>query len=344
VIERFSKPLGAVQWYQSDAVDNETNLLNRQVRVETALAHSQPSAECLICGSPQTWEAGFDRNGIRFGLCTNCSHVNVNRTPSESFLQQIYGSDESPVYADEFTDGKMESEYWRVVDEIYLPKAEFLAQVLASEGLVDPLILDVGCGSGHFLNALLKAGFSNVRGVETLPKAVEAAHKMGLSGRVEVVTHEQSERLLRETDAQVITMMCVLPHLPQPTEALRSMAANPATQYTFQKLPMWSLATLIEAATPHRRARVLGQDHTNVFTRESLAWLENAVPMECVGQWWFGQDILDLLRRSMLAGTPEFAEQVSAQIAPALDNLQQAIDRERLSSELHAVWKFSTQP
>jgi SAM-dependent methyltransferase len=340
VLSRFSKPLSAVQWFQGDAIRLEDDLYARQNTVELALSNSPLRDCCLLCDTRQDWTDGFSRNGVVYAFCEHCGHVNLNRLPSENFFAGTYGSDESPVYSDEFTSGKMADNYWGVVDQIYVPKAQFLADVLDANGFGDAPVLDFGCGAGHFMQALLKVGFSTVEGLETMPKAVAAASEAGLSESVRLVRHDEYLAILANTSASVVSMMCVLPHLPDPVAALRSLGQNQSVKCTYQKIPMWSVATMIEAATPHRRARVLGQDHTNVFTRTSLEWLEEQVPMKRIGEWWFGQDILDLVRRAALAGNEGFSRQVLKAAAPELDSLQASIDEARLSSELHAVWSL----
>lgn len=340
MLSRFSKPLAAVQWFQGGAVRLEADLYARQNNVELALASAPHRNFCLLCETQQGWSDGFSRNGLLYAFCQNCGHVNIDKMPDEDFFIATYGSNCSPVYSEEFTSGRMMEDYWDVVDTIYVPKAQFLADVLDADGAGDVPILDFGCGSGHFMQALLKVGFSAVEGVETMPKAVAAASEAGLADSVRLVQPDEYLEVLGSTRARVVSMMCVLPHLPDPVAALRRLSRNQSVKHTYQKIPMWSVATMIEAATPHRRARVLGQDHTNVFTQASLNWLENEIPMTLRGEWWFGQDILDLVRRAAVAGSEGFGEKILKGVSPALDLIQSSIDQARLSSELHAVWSL----
>lgn len=340
MLSRYSKSLAAVQWFQGDAVGLEANLYARQTNVELALASAPHRDSCLLCETQQDWSDGFSRNGLLYAFCQHCGHVNIDRMVDENFFIGTYGSNCSPVYGEEFTSGKMSEDYWDVVDAIYVPKAQFLADVLDADGVGDVPILDFGCGSGHFMQALLKVGFSTVEGVETMPKAVVAASEAGLADSVQLVQPDEYLDILGNTSARVVSMMCVLPHLPDPVAALKRLSKNERVGYTYQKIPMWSVATLIEVATPHRRARVLGQDHTNVFTQASLSWLEDQIPMTLSGEWWFGQDILDLVRRAVGAGSEGFGERIFGAVSPALDSIQASIDQARLSSELHAVWSL----
>ena len=55
-------------------------------------------------------------------------------------------------------------------------------------------ILDVGCGTGFAVNALLKAGYINTRGIDSTPGLVEIARSRNLP--VEFVGENETERFL----------------------------------------------------------------------------------------------------------------------------------------------------
>jgi len=148
---------------------------------------------------------------------------------------------------------------------------------------------------------------------------------------------------LESGSADVVTMICVLPHLIDPVEALKAMKANANFHYTFQKLPMWSFATLLEAVFPGARSRVLGSDHTHVFTEESLSWLEEKVGMRRVASWSFGSDSLDLIRKlsqqlEQTESTEDFKALANGQFRTLAERFQESIDEVGQSSEIHVLW------
>jgi hypothetical protein len=207
--------------------------------------------------------------------------------------------------------------------------------------------LDAGCGSGHFVNALKKSGFCEPKGFDSFAPAVLAAHQIGALGTGEV-SLENPESLLAQlssTDASVVSMMCVLVHLDSPIDAIRAMKNNPLTRFTFQKIPMWSLATMLEAAFPNFRSRVLGSDHTNVFTEESLAWMEAELGLRRVASWRFGGDYLDLERKVLIAmkqnsSSQELLDRTKAQLDTIANEVQLVFDKHSMASELHVIWEL----
>lgn len=79
-------------------------------------------------------------------------------------------------------------------------------------------LLDVGCGSGHFLELAAQAGWA-VEGVDFDPGAVEAARSRGLQvqlGGVEVLDG-------REACFDVITLCHVIEHLHDPGQVVRAL-------------------------------------------------------------------------------------------------------------------------
>ena len=142
-------------------------------------------------------------------------------------------------YDSEFSSGNMFLEFEQTVKRIYLPKAYFLRDVLESKGLdiAKIKIMDFGCGAGHFISALERAGFRNIAGIETLQSALDLCVQNGIdSGKLKLINHSQTYDVLKEMDCDVLTMMCVLPHLGEPLKALTALQENKKCVATFQKL------------------------------------------------------------------------------------------------------------
>ena len=350
----FGKDLSDVSWFHQDLLSKETELLAVQKRTEAKYFESPERQSCILCNSNLSGSQRFRRNQIDFVFCEVCGHVNGNHEVTSDFVSATYTSSDSlasetGVYDDEFTQGKMASDYWEVVDRIYMAKANFLKDFVKSQKL-DPAstsILDAGCGSGHFVNALLKSGFRSSKGFDSFSPAIEASRLIGQlsEDQVSLTVPEELIPILSDTDATIVSMMCVLVHLESPINALEAMKNNNKTRFTLQKIPMWSFATILEAAFPEFRSRVLGSDHTNVFTEESLAWLERKLGLKRVASWTFGGDYLDLQRKT-LAGmqqngsSKELIKRAAMELSKISNDIQLAIDTHKLSSELHVIWEF----
>lgn len=95
--------------------------------------------------------------------------------------------------------------------------AELSRQALyLSRGEGDPLLLEVGCGSGEWLTYMRGLGW-RVEGVEPDPKAVEAARARGLNVRA----GRLSEQRYPDGYADVICLIHVIEHLHDPLHTLQ---------------------------------------------------------------------------------------------------------------------------
>lgn len=352
---RIGKDLSDVSWFHEDFVAQEESLRRIQKITEEKYAKGPRREVCILCASSLSGDSFFERGKLAYIFCAECGHVNGNRLLSRDFGTATYKGRDSgdaeveSVYSGEFTSGKMALEYREVVDRIYRPKSDFLMQFLLSENLPvhDLEILDFGCGSGHFINALIDSGFSRVSGVDSYRPAVGAAISIGglEPSQISEVDLEATLEVLKNTKANLVSMMCVLVHLESVFDAVSAMHKNKSIRYSYQKIPMWSFATILESAFPAFRARVLGSDHTNVFTRESLAWLENRFGLTRVASWTFGGDFLDLQRKVLasLSGSrasASFLTRVESDLESLANPVQQTIDSYSLSSEIHLIWEF----
>ena len=108
-------------------------------------------------------------------------------------------------------------------DEYYLSeKWEFGEAIRCLVDLPkDARILEIGCGTGAFLDRCRAAGFANVRGVELNQRAVQECRDKG---------HEVSDRMIERMEATEDSFDCVcafqvLEHVPDPVEFLRAAAS-----------------------------------------------------------------------------------------------------------------------
>jgi SAM-dependent methyltransferase len=351
---RVGKSLGDVSWFHEDFIPLERDYLNRQISAERMYAKGPHRSNCIICQGTIDATSSYGRFGVQYAKCGVCGHFNGLFELTNEFLDYAYVesetvNDELKPYSQEFSQGKMADDFQEVVKRIYSPKAEFMREALIRDGF-NPnniSVTDVGCGAGHFIAALEHSGIEDVSGFDTLHSAILTA-KSHLShpSRVKQVAPEYLSDFLTKGSADIVSMMCVLPHLPDPIEALRAMSQNPNMTYTFQKLPMWSFATLLESAFPNLRSRVLAADHTHVFTQESLRWLEASLGLRRVASWSFGSDALDLQRKlialiSAGGASLDFQLLANQQLVELMDNLQRAVDESGQSSEIHVLWALN---
>lgn len=137
--------------------------------------------------------------------CKNCRLGFVCDSDFVSHLVQSYNSD--------------------TLDEVYETEEEgrkktarrILAIIANYKG--GKKLLDVGCYTGIFLNCARAVGY-DVFGIDASPKAVEVAHKKGLLN-VQQGLLEESDHFLADNSFDVITLLDVIEHIPNPQRVLR---------------------------------------------------------------------------------------------------------------------------
>ncbi len=165
--------------------------------------------------------------------CRNCGLVYMNPRISAEDIVKSYPDDYSPYRSKEERLHKNKSSltiWWksnRIVTsfknarKLLLGRAEIIRSVykkLNSQSQV----LDVGCGSGKFLNRIQSETGCHVDGVDISKLAVEtAAHKYSL----EIFNGPVTEAPFPPNSFDIITAWWYLEHVPNPSEVLQKMCS-----------------------------------------------------------------------------------------------------------------------
>lgn len=166
-------------------------------------------SKCPWCDSPDIRQGSkihdYFLTGEEFSLfsCKSCGLVFTNPRPKLENLDLYYQSDK--YYSHTSSQGGIIPFIYRKVKEINL-KTKF-KQVTA--GSVINKVLDIGCGTGDFLNVCKKSGME-IHGIEPDSKARNLAKEIL---KVEILHPDQSEKIPDES-FDLITMWHVLEHVP----------------------------------------------------------------------------------------------------------------------------------
>lgn len=287
----------------------------------------------------------FVKLSIRYIVCGTCGHLNGAHEDTDEFCRFVYTDNSGDSYAKTYSAADKEAYFSRVA-AIYTPKAEFLCDVLRESGEQPQQLTfaDMGAGSGYFVAALAASGLRNVTGYEVSEAQLRLARSMveGAAFQQHLLAH--ARELAEKVEASVVCMIGVLEHLQDPRGTLSALQRNRHVNYLFISVPLFSFATYIEAVFPKVFHRQLGAGHTHLYSESSLSWMCREFRFESIGEWWFGTDMVDLLRHIQvsLAGRPETAELMASWrdlFIPLVDSMQLQMDQRRQSSEVHMVLK-----
>lgn len=211
-------------------------LLTRPKWPAATAASSQAAPACVVCGGAD-WRVlhrGLrDRRSAAAGphdvlVCRACGAGRTWPPPSPAELAGLYETTYAPAAAPDVTAIRQATaalkaghegpaDWWRRLNATDVPALLHLpptADHLPQAGVA----LDVGAHNGEAMAWLDAAGFA-VEGLEPNPAAARAAADLGFAVRPEPL--ERADLPAGRYD--LVTLSCVIEHLPDPAEALRRL-------------------------------------------------------------------------------------------------------------------------
>ena len=345
MIRRYGKASGPLLTLKQQFIDDNDLLLERDRKINAVYAQQPTRTCCKNCEHP-LGDQLFVKQGVSYTICAQCGHLNGMYQDTEAFCAAVYTDDSGESYGKNYN-AKDKRTYLKRVEDIYVPKVEFLSNSLGQLG-ENPESLryaDFGAGSGYFVCALVNQGINQVLGFEVSKSQVALGNTMMEQKLLKVHSLEQTVGLAESVDAEVISMIGVLEHLQQPRKILNALCCNPKVRFLYLSVPTFSLTVFFEMIFPEVMQRHLTQGHTHLYTSQSLDWLAKEFNMQQVAAWWFGADMIDLFRNVTveLKKNPETSNMVESWaklFAPLIDTMQLEIDKKHLASEVHILFQL----
>ena len=210
-------------------------------------------------------------------------------------------------------------------------------------GHKDLSILDIGCGGGHLVSALLNKGI-NAKGLDISKDMIAYGNKqISLINDKEpldvVGSEEDLIKAIEMTEHNVISSIGVIEHLRDPVRFLEAVKKSKA-EYFFACVPMFSLSVYIENVFKSIYPRNLSGGHTHLFTNDSLKWMYGHFELDPISEWRFGSDFMDLFRSLMVTvrenkASETFLDKLNYNLGKNIDSLQNVIDQSNFCSEVH---------
>ena len=319
---------------------NNKDLLEDQDRISDIYKKRPLRSHCKVCDGNITEEGNifskFVSHGVEYAICKKCGHVNGKYDDDLEFSNLAYCNKE---YAERYPEQERK-EYEERVKRIYIPKAEFLKEVLLTEGAAGN-VLDIGAGAGYFCSAA-KMLDMDIRGVEITEQQVEYANKILGNEVIKQINPDELIDNIRNTTCNVVSAIGVLEHIYNLRDILQAIKDNKNIKYFYFSIPLFSFSVFLETAFEHTYNRQLGGPHTHLFSRESINYMNDEFGFEVVGEWNFGTDIVDLYRLLSLSLKEqgiEYTNIFESKFISCIDEMQEILDKHDFASEIHMVVK-----
>jgi len=164
--------------------------------------------DCPLCNAASSEEV-FKIDGFSYHKCMSCESLYTKPYPRDGALDSLYSGELYQVYQDSLV-AKGKTIRKELLDE------RKRSQVSSFVDLPIPALLDIGCGSGTFLDVCKGSGWA-VEGVE--PSA-SAANKVFEQYGIHVHCGE-FDKIKLERKFDIVTFWGVLEHLSDPISAIR---------------------------------------------------------------------------------------------------------------------------
>jgi hypothetical protein len=345
--KQYGKSSSALLNQKTSFFDENQKHLEKQKDIASIYLKQPRRNYCKNCASPaDVGEKGdFLKDGIEYFICNTCNHLNGAYEDTTAFCKALYTENTGEKYAENYSVKEINDYNYRTTS-IYLPKAEFLFTTLLANKINPHTLqyLDLGAGTGYFVAALKKMGLKQIQGTEVSKTQVDLGNNMIGEELLKIHKLENTNMLLRETTAQVISMIGVLEHLQHPREALEEIKNNNNIKFLYISVPTYSLSVYLEMLSPDIFHRHLSGAHTHLYTEKSLNYLANEFDFKIIGEWWFGSDIVDLFRHLKvnmikMNTSNKAINMFSEEFIPVIDSLQLEIDKKHYSSEVHMLFQ-----
>lgn len=321
---------------------------DRHLAVERSIAElyiGQPSRlECKNCGTLLPEGFDFVELETEYLFCDVCGHLNGRYQDSNAFCEQVYHGDEGERYGLNYSVADREA-YFERMRSIYLPKADFLIDVLRGDAAASDTLsfTDFGAGSGYFVAALDTLG-REVEGYEISAVQVDFANAMLDKTMLHSFEHRHTGEKIAQIRSEVLSMIGVLEHLQEPREVLAAIRDNDSIEYLYLSVPLFSFSVFFEMLSPEIFSRQLSGGHNHLYTERSLRYMCEEFGFESVGEWWFGSDMMDLYRHVAVMlqkrrASKKMREMWRESFGESIDELQLQLDKKHRSSEVHIVLK-----
>ena len=325
----YSKSSKKIITIKKGFLDKNKELIN-QARKWNKLYNKQPKRKyCKACEKPLTKKI-FTSHFANYTICKFCGHFNGLNKDTKKFNELLYKKDGGQKFSKFYL-----QDYKARVEHISKPKLEFLKKIIKGK----KEILELGSGAGHFLKAC-ELNSIKATGYDVNPSMVKLGNKMLKKNKIKQFNIDDIYNMVLSCEKDIITILGVIEHLEFPNLIFENFKKSKA-KYMFFAVPMISLTVFLEHCFQNTFPRAMGGVHNHLYSEKSLNYIFKKNKLKIIGEWWFGSDMMDLMRSILINSNPtnklEYKKNLDSCFISIIDDLQSILDKKKLCGDVHMV-------
>lgn len=336
----FSKPSADIAMEADAWQSRDQEILERQRVVSRHLADAPAREKCLLCEVNLKGLRLYRHRQTDYVFCGYCGHLQTRAQLPAGYPHAFAGNGFEAIYP-----RLDEQAYVSRRERIYMPKLDWaLSRMTEAGGNVKKALksswMEIGCGAGYFLNALLAKGVRNVHGLDENADLVAAANEHCGDGCAQMTRDLFAD--IEACDADILAAFFVLEHVEDACRFWRIMSGKPSGTVFLFAVPTFGLSTALEGALDSFAARNLDSViHTQLYTDRSIDYALNMAGYDKAAEWLFGQDAQDLCRLLARSTSPAMdgtvGQELTAKFSKLIDPLQSVVDHARFCDARHIL-------
>ena len=350
---KFGKKSKDILDVKSGFITSNLELFNWQKKLFKIYLKQPKRSKCKNC-EKKLKGSRFKKLNVLYILCKNCGHLNGLYDDTKYLSKKFYQTSEQKTYSKIYVE-KKRKDYNKRLKNIYIPKAKFLLENLIKKEKNKKKIfnkfkfIDIGCGSGYFISSLKKMKIKDLSGYDPSKEMVNYGNKINRFKKLEFVEHDKTIDKIKNIsgkDPICVSMIGSMEHIYNQNEILREIKRKKNIKYLYIVVPCFSPSSFIELVFDKNFQRLLAPQHTHLYSEKSLQYLEKMFGFKIIAEWWFGADIVDLYRNFVLKifnkkKLHDEKKLFNNMFLKILDGMQLEIDKKKLSSEAHILFKVN---
>ncbi len=330
-IIKFSKKISDISNIKKDFFTDNKVYLDRAKKGFKFYVKEKKRTHCKNCNY-KLGKKVFRSNNVNYTICKRCFHLNGLHQDTKNFLEKLYLTEKGSSY-----DKAYKSQFNFRVKKIYAPKLNFLKEVLKRKFS----LIELGSGAGHFIKACENSKIE-AKGYEINKNLVKVAKKNGVKN-IFCESPRKINEIIKNNKSDVVCLISTLEHLEDPNSILKIIKKS-KIKYLYTCIPLFSLSVFVENIFPKVYPRQLNSSHTHLYTYKSIKYMAKKFKFKILGEWWFGTDISDLYRSIILNSNyfdKQYIKYFNTLFGDYIDDLQNVLDRKKMSCEVHLVLKVN---